>query len=70
LTTERWLTLIAGTFVVGTIVLGLAVDGRWLYFTAFVGANLVQSAFSNWCPMKWLLERLGARSEPATPRAS
>jgi len=70
MTVERWLRLIAGAFVMGTVALGMAVDHRWLYFTAFVGANLLQSAFTNWCPMKWLLEKLGARPEPATRSAS
>lgn len=33
----------------------------WLFFTAFVGLNLFQSAFSNWCPMITLLRKLGVR---------
>ncbi|NLH98764.1 MAG: DUF2892 domain-containing protein [Chthonomonadales bacterium] len=57
---ERWLRLIAGVFVVGTVALAALVDLRWLYFTAFVGLNLLQSAFTDWCPMKTLLERLHA----------
>lgn len=56
---ERWLRLIAGIFVTATALLGMLVDPRWLYFTAFVGLNLLQSSFTDWCPMKWLLERLG-----------
>lgn len=59
MTTERWLRLIAGVFVLASVVLGMKVDPRWFYLTAFVGANLLQSGFTNWCPMKWFLERLG-----------
>lgn len=61
MTVERWLRLIAGAFVLGTVILGMTVDTRWFYFTAFVGLNLFQSAFTNWCPMVWLLERLGVQ---------
>jgi hypothetical protein len=62
---ERWLRLIAGAFVVGTVTLGWFVNPWWFAFTAFVGLNLFQSAFTNWCPMVWILERLGARRESA-----
>jgi hypothetical protein len=55
---ERRLRMIAGVFVIVTVALGLAVDTRWLYFTGFVGLNLLQSAFTDWCPMKSLLERM------------
>ncbi|HLV79625.1 MAG TPA: DUF2892 domain-containing protein [Chthonomonadaceae bacterium] len=68
--TERWLRLIAGTFVMLSVALGVLVNHWWLAFTAFVGLNLFQSAFTNWCPMMWLLERLGASSSvqhPAKP---
>ena len=62
MSTERWLRLIAGAFVMLSVTLGVLVNHWWLAFTAFVGLNLFQSAFTNWCPMMWLLERLGARS--------
>ncbi|MCC6730453.1 MAG: DUF2892 domain-containing protein [Chthonomonadales bacterium] len=62
MTTERWLRLIAGVFVGATAALAALMDMRWLWFTGFVALNLVQSAFTDWCPMKWLLERLGGRS--------
>ncbi len=68
MTIERALRLIGGVFVTLSVVLGLTVDPRFFWFTAFVGLNLFQSAFTNWCPMVWLLGRLGARPcEPATP---
>lgn len=53
---------IAGAFVVGSVALGHYVNPWWFAFTAFVGLNLFQSAFTDWCPMMWLLAKLGARS--------
>jgi Protein of unknown function (DUF2892) len=61
MTIERWLRLIAGFFVMLSLGLGYLVDPKWHYFTAFVGANLFQSAFTDWCPMMSLLKRLGLR---------
>lgn len=61
MTTERWLRMIAGGTVAATSILALVHDTRWIYLTGFVGLNLLQSAFSDWCPMKSLLERLGAQ---------
>jgi len=62
MTTERYLRLIAGTFVFASVALAVTVDTRWLWFTAFVGLNLLQSGLTDRCPMKWLLERLGGPS--------
>ena len=62
-TVERGLRLTAGVFLLITIVLGIWVSPWWLAFTAFVGANLLQSAFTNWCPMMTFLRWLGFRSE-------
>jgi hypothetical protein len=56
---ERALRAIAGFFVVLSVVLAHFHSPYWLFFTAFVGLNLFQSAFTNWCPMVWILERLG-----------
>ena len=59
---ERYLRLIAGFFVVGSVALGYWVHPGWLLFTAFVGLNLFQSAFTNWCPMMSFLRKLGVAS--------
>ena len=59
---ERYLRLIAGTVVLLTLALGYLVSPYWYLFTAFVGLNLFQSAFTNWCPMMTILRKLGARS--------
>jgi hypothetical protein len=56
---ERLLRGIAGFFILGSIALAYAVDPRWLFFTGFVGLNLLQSAFTNWCPMMWVLKKAG-----------
>ena len=58
---ERYLRLIAGFFVMLSVALGYWVDPRWFLFTAFVGLNLFQSAFTDWCPMMTILRKLGAR---------
>ena len=57
----EWLRFIAGTFVLASVGLGYLVHPAFYLFTAFVGANLVQSAFSRWCPMISLLRTLGVR---------
>jgi hypothetical protein len=61
MTVERYLRMIAGFFVMLSVLLAVTVDIRWLYFTAFVGLNLFQSAFTNWCPMITFLKKLGVR---------
>lgn len=61
MTVDRGLRMIAGLFVVASVLLGMYVHPAWLWFTAFVGANLLQSAFTNWCPMMTILRRVGLR---------
>lgn len=61
MTVDRYLRMIAGFFVMLSVALAVTVDTRWLYFTAFVGLNLFQSAFTNWCPMITFLKKLGVR---------
>jgi hypothetical protein len=59
LTVEEGLRLSAGAFVLTSLALGHWLHPGFYLFTAFVGANLLQSAFTRWCPMMWLLERAG-----------
>ena len=54
---DRMLRGIAGTFILISVLLAYFVDQRWLWFTAFVGINLLQSAFTNWCPMINILKK-------------
>ena len=59
---ERSLRLIAGAFVLLSLALGYWVSPYWFLFTAFVGLNLFQSGFTNWCPMMAFLRKLGLKS--------
>jgi hypothetical protein len=58
---ERALRLIAGAFVILSVLLGMYVHPGFLWFSVFVGANLFQSAFTNWCPMMAILRQAGLR---------
>ena len=51
--------LVAGTFILIALALGHWVNPYWYLFTAFVGVNLIQSAFTRWCLMEKILARLG-----------
>ena len=62
MTIERCLRGIAGFFILLSVALAHWVSPYWLLFTAFVGLNLFQSAFSNWCPMIWILQKLGVKN--------
>ena len=59
---ERSIRMIAGFFVMVSVALGYWVNPNWFLFTAFVGLNLFQSAFTNWCPMITILQKLGVPS--------
>ena len=61
-TVERGLRLVAGLFVLLSVLLGVYVNPWFFAFTAFVGANLLQSAFTNWCPMMAVLRKAGLRN--------
>lgn len=66
MTIERMIRIFAGAFVLGSLALGVEgspvfVNVNFLWFTAFVGANLFQSGFTNVCPLAGILKRLGVR---------
>jgi hypothetical protein len=61
MTVERALRLLAGFFVALSVLLGLYVNVNFLWFTLFVGLNLLQSGFTNWCPMMAILRKAGVR---------
>jgi hypothetical protein len=65
MTIERYIRLIAGTFVLGSLALAHWVNPNWLWFTAFVGANLFQSSLTKWCLMEDILVRLGVGKKRA-----
>ena len=59
---ERSLRMIAGFLVMLSIALGYWVNPAWYLFAGFIGLNLFQSAFTNWCPMMSILRKLGVHS--------
>ena len=61
MTIDRAVLAIAGSFILISLLLAHFHSENWLWFTAFVGANLLQSAFSGFCPMAMLLKRLGVK---------
>jgi hypothetical protein len=61
MTLERWIRLIAGMFILASLALSQWHSPYWLLFTAFVGANLFQSALTRWCLMEDILRKLGVR---------
>jgi Protein of unknown function (DUF2892) len=65
MTIEPMIRLIGGAFVAISVLLGMFVHPYFLWFTLFVGLNLVQSAFTSWCPMMSILRRLGVRDHEA-----
>ena len=60
---ERYLRLIAGFFVMLSVALGYWVNPAWFLFTAFVGLNLFQSGFTNWCPMMTFLRAISSNQQ-------
>lgn len=58
---DRYIKGIAGTFVLISLLLANYVNPNWIWFTAFVGANLLQSAFTNWCLMEQILKKAGVK---------
>lgn len=58
---ERWIRLIAGSFILVSVLLVRFVSWHFLWFTAFVGVNLCQSSLTKWCLMEDILAKLGVR---------
>ena len=52
---------VAGSFILISLLLAIYVNQNWLWFTAFVGANLLQSSITKWCLMDTILEKLGVK---------
>jgi hypothetical protein len=52
--------VVAGLFILASVVLGIWVNPWWFAFTAFVGVNLLQSGFTRWCLMEQIVRKLGA----------
>lgn len=62
MTIDRAVFAIAGLFMLLSLMLAHFHSENWLWFTAFVGANLLQSAFTGFCPMAMILKKLGLKS--------
>ncbi|MEW6076438.1 MAG: DUF2892 domain-containing protein [Thermodesulfobacteriota bacterium] len=62
---EDWIRAIAGTFILVSLSLAQIHSRYWLLFTAFVGLNLLQSAFTKWCLMEKILARFGVQKRQA-----
>jgi len=58
---NKYINAIAGSFILISLLLAHFINPNWLWFTAFVGANLLQSAFTNWCLMGIILKKIGVK---------
>lgn len=58
MTIENQIRAFAGTFILVSLVLAHFHSSYWLFFTAFVGANLLQSAFTKFCPLEMILKKI------------
>ncbi len=58
---NRYIRVIAGTFIIISVLLGMCVNQNWLWFTLFVGVNLFQSGITKWCLMEDILRKLGVK---------
>jgi hypothetical protein len=65
MTSERVVRIVAGTFIVASLLLARYHNPNWLWFTAFVGLNLLQSGFTRFCPLELILGRFGVSSADA-----
>jgi hypothetical protein len=69
MTIERAILLIVGALVLGSVLLAVYADPRWLWLTGILGLHLVQASFTGICPVVMALKRLGLRSAPGFGRA-
>ena len=59
---NRIIRAVAGSFILISLLLAIYVSQNWLWFTAFVGANLLQSSITKWCLMEDILTKLGVKN--------
>jgi hypothetical protein len=65
MTIDRWVLAVAGAFILLSTGLAVWHSLNWLWFTAFVGANLLQSSFTGFCPLAIVLKKFGVKSGTA-----
>ncbi len=58
---NRYITGIAGTFILLSVILAVTININWLWFTGFVGLNLLQSSITKWCLMGDILKQIGVK---------
>ena len=59
---DRLVLIIAGSFILLSVLLSVFHSPYWLFFTAFVGANLLQASFTGFCPLAIMLKKAGVKS--------
>lgn len=64
-TIDQWVFRLAGLFVLASLALSQLHSIHWLWFTAFVGANMLQASFTGFCPLAMILQKLGIKSGAA-----
>lgn len=69
MTVERGVRLMGGAMVLISLLLAHFVSPYWLWLTAFVGINLLQSAFTNWCPAMNILRAMGLKDAGCSPKS-
>jgi len=58
---NKYFRAIVGTLILLSVVLTVYVNENWIWFTVFIGANILQSAFTKWCFMEIILQKLGIK---------
>ncbi len=58
-TIDQWVLRLAGIFILVSVGLSVLVNINWLWFTAFVGLNMLQTSFTGFCPLVMILKKLG-----------
>lgn len=59
---ERIVRAVAGSFIIVSLILAMKLNINWLWFTGFVGINLLQSSITKWCLLEKILDKLGVES--------
>jgi len=63
---NTYFRVIVGVMVLLSVVLSVYVSPNWMWFTVFIGVNLIQSAFTKWCLLETILQKLGIKKEGAS----
>jgi len=64
---DRLVFAFAGTLILISLALSQLHSPAWLWFTAFIGANMLQASFTGFCPAAWIFRKLGAKPGAAFP---